>query len=191
MAVITLSRQLGSGGTEIATEVAKRLGLKYVDRQIIFRAAQQAGVPEAALAEVDEFGILPPMLKPKERRAFTSTVESVIRDFAESDNVIIVGRGGQVILNEWPQTLHLQVIAPLDLRVDRVAQREKIDRETALNRIIASDKARASYIRRNYRVDWLDSRLYDLVINTGKIGYDDAVDLVIHAFQSITGKKLT
>lgn len=183
--VITLSRQMASGGTEIAAQVAKKLRLQYVDREIIFRAAKQAGVPEAALAEVDEFGILPPMLSPKERQSFVSTVESVVRDFAKADNVIIVGRGSQVILNEWPNSLHLQVIAPLDLRVDRLIKREKIDRETALNRLQASDRARANFIRRTYRVDWLDSRLYDLVINTGKIRDEDAVELVVLAAKSV------
>lgn len=187
--VITLSRQMGSGGTEIATEVAERLGLQYVDRQIIFRAAKQAGLPEAALAEVDEFGILPPMLSAKDRRAFITTVESVIRDFAQRDNVIIVGRGGQVVLNEWPASLHLQIIAPLDLRVDRLVKKANLDREAALNRLMASDKARTSYLRRNYHVDWLDSRLYDLVINTGKISDHDAVELVVLAAKSVAKPK--
>lgn len=189
MTVITLSRQMGSGGTAIATDVAKRLGLQYIDRQVIFKAAQQAGVPEAALAEVDEFGILPPMVKPEARRAFISTVESVIRDFAKTGNVIIVGRGSQVTLNEWPNSLHLQIIAPMDARVDRLMKQNKIDRETALNRLIASDKARTTYLQRNYHVRWLDSRLYDLVINTGKIRDEDAVELIILATRSVTAGK--
>ncbi|MGQ9676397.1 MAG: cytidylate kinase-like family protein [Chloroflexota bacterium] len=183
--VITLSRQLASGGTEIATQVAKRLRLQYVDREIIFRAAKQAGVPEAALAEVDEFGILPPMLSAKARRSFISTVETVIRDFAKANNTLIVGRGSQVILNEWPDSLHLQVIAPFDLRVERLMKQQKLDREAAVNRLLASDKARTTYIRRHYHVDWLDSRLYDLVINTGKIRSEDAVELVILAAKSV------
>ena len=185
MPVITLSRQMGSGGTDIANDVAAKLGLQYVDRQIIFQAAKQAGAPEAALAEVDEFGILPPMLKAGERKTFVTTVESVIRDFAQRGNVIIVGRGGQVILNELPNTLHLQIVAPMDMRVEWVAKAEKIDRETALNRLLASDKARALYLKRYYHVDWLDSRLYDLVINTGKIPRATAVALIIDAVQSL------
>jgi cytidylate kinase len=176
---------MGSGGTEIANDVALKLGLQYVDRQILFNAAKQAGAPEAALVEMDEFGILPPILKAKDRKAFTETIETVLREFARQDNVIIVGRGGHVVLNEWPKTLHLQIVAPLDMRVELMTKAHRIDRETALNRIMASDKARGDYLKRNYSIDWLNSQLYDLVINAGKIPRATAVTLIVDAVQSL------
>lgn len=185
MPVITVSRQLGSGGTQIARELAERLGLQYVDRQVIFQAAAEAGTPAAALAEMDEFGILAPLLGPKERRAFVAKIDTVVRSFAEKGDCIIVGRGSQIILRNWPDTLHLQVVAPAEVRLQRLVLRHKLDRQTALNRIEASDRNRAIFIRRSYHSDWMDSHLYDLVLNTGRISPTEAVDVILLALKKI------
>ena len=112
MPIITLSRELGSRGDDVALAVAERLKLRLIGRELINQAARQAGAPEIALAEIDELGLLG--LKPG-RAAFQlyrTTVEQVIRDLAAGGNVLLIGRGGQIVLAGQAGVLHVRVSAP-------------------------------------------------------------------------------
>lgn len=180
---ITISRQLGSGGDEIAEMLASRLGWRCLCRDIIDRAARSSGAPEAALAEIDELKILGLRPAAAARQAYHQAVEAIIRQAAEEGEVIIVGRGGQVVLRHQPQVLHVKIVSPPDLRVRRLMTPEGIDEEAAVNRIVASDRSRAAYLRREYGIQWLDPLLYDLVINTGLGDLSWAVDLILVAVE--------
>jgi cytidylate kinase len=219
MTVISISRQLGSQGEEIAAAVAQRLGLRLIDAQTINQAAQKAGVPDRALAELENegaYGLADQVLKalrtmPSLRSAATlaeATVEAkstaypeqssltfpffglfsptvppisaslesyvrmvglVIRGLAREGNVLVVGRGGQVLLRKYPCALHVQIVAPLKDRVKTVMEREGLEWRAAQSRVRASDRARFDYLRRYHDVDWLDPTLYHLVLNTGRI----------------------
>jgi len=184
MSAITISRQMGSRGDELALEVARRLGWRRVCRDIINQAALAAGVPQVALAEMDELGLLGLRPTARERRLYLSQVERIIRELADAGNVVIVGRGSQLILRERPDVLHVRVIAPLEARVTWLCQAESICREAARVRLEASDQARARYLQRNYRARVGDPSLYHLVINTGRLTLPVAVDLVLHTFQT-------
>jgi hypothetical protein len=222
MAILTLSRQLGAGGSEIAAGVAKALGLRIIDREAIDRAAMEAGVPEVALHELGYEGrrgliqrildalktspaipsvmemqrreFVAPLTKPP-RGIFTPAmpllsaamedyvriVGMVILNMAKEGCVLIVGRGSQVILRDDPEALHVQVVAPLPSRTEKLMRIERLTQSEATRRILASDQARADYLRRYYGVNWLDPQLYDLVINTGRISIQTAVQLVVLA----------
>ena len=123
MAVITVSRQLGSLGCDIADAVAQRLGYRKVWRGLINQAARRARTPGMALAMLDDLGLLG--LKPSlsEERAYLEAIRDLIEELARGGNVLIVGRGGQAVLRGWPETLHLRIIAPLEVRVERLVQR--------------------------------------------------------------------
>src|SRR5512135_1529753 len=110
MGVITISRQLGSLGREIASTTAECLGYNLVWRELINDAARRAGAPEAALSSIDELGLLGDCASPRVRRAYRQAVETVMKEFAERDNVVIVGRAGQVILRDRPNVLHVRII---------------------------------------------------------------------------------
>jgi cytidylate kinase len=226
MTVITLSRQLGSYGEEIAAQVAGFLGLRLIDAEVIHAAAVQAGVPQLALAELENegrggpvnrvlkalrtmpstapFGAAPgdeategysdlPSLTHPFAGLFSTTappisaaldlhvkmVGRVIRGLAREGNVLIVGRGGQILLKNQPGTLHVQVVAPLACRVRAVMERSKLDKRAAQNRVKASDRARADYVRRYHDADWLDPTLYHLVVNTGRVSIQTSVDLIV------------
>jgi Cytidylate kinase-like family len=230
MAVITLSRQIGSHGEEIATGVAQALGLRLIDAAAINRAAQQAGVPQRALAELEhegEQGLASQVLKalqimpspspgsdvttgqgeapgrPLSRlwapglfspaappisasfESYIRVVGLVVQQLAKEGNVLIVGRGGQVLLRRVRGALHLQIVAPFDRRVKTVMIEEKLDKRAASSRVRANDRARADYLRRYHDVDWLDPTLYHLVINTGYIPVAAAVDLIVKAQQAL------
>lgn len=226
MAIVTISRQLGSGGNEIATGVAEVLGSRFIDREIMNRAAYEAGVPKAALQEMEYegqrtlveqvLGVLrqmPPIPNPPEtarREAvtplsvhfggiFSPTLRPmstnmddyvrmmgiIIRDLAKEGRVIIVGRGSQVLLEDYPTALHVQIIAPFWHRVKVVMEREDLERRAAVSRVRTSDRARADYLRRYHNVNWLDPQLYDLVINTAKVPVEVAVGLIVEASRAL------
>lgn len=181
--VITISRQLGSGGDEIAAELAARLSWRCLSRQIIEQAARSSGSGEAALAELDELGFLGLRPSPAVRRAYIEAVEAIIHREAKAGDVIIVGRGGQVVLQHLPQVFHVKIIAPPEYRVNRLMKNEGISEDAAVNRIVASDRTRSEYLRQEFGVDWLDPMLYDLVINIRSLDTSWAVDLILNAIE--------
>lgn len=226
MTIVTISRQLGSGGNEIAAGVAEAMSLRFIDREMINRAARKAGVPKIALQEMEYEGQrtlveqvldilrqMPPIPNPPEttqREAVTPLsvhfggifsptlrpmgiamddyvhmVGMVIRDLAREGGVIIVGRGSQVLLKDHPAALHVQIIAPFWRRVETVMEREGLERRAAVSRVRTSDRARADYLRRYHNVNWLDPRLYDLVINTAKVPVGIAIELVVEASRAM------
>ncbi len=226
MSVITVSRQLASQGCAIAAQVANLLQFRLVDREIIHRAAEEAGVPKIALQEIAYEGrrdvvnsilqavyAMPPVPRTAEawRREAASSlvqpfrgifslavpsfavtlkdyvdmVDMVIRDLAREGNVVIAGRGGQVLLQDVPGALHVQVVAPFDHRVAVLSQREGLPLEEASKTVRASDRTRRDYLRKYHRVDWLDATLYDLVINTHHISASQAAAMIVDAYHQL------
>ena len=178
MPIVTVSREMGSRGDDIAVAVAAELNLRLVGRELITRAARQAGVPEVALAEIDEMGLLGVKPSSLANRQYRETVETIVHELAGGGNVLIVGRGGQMILAGWPEVLHVRVIAPLEARIRTVVERCRVMPEAAAARVSASDKASAGYLRRHYGVRWNDPALYDIVINMAQLDVGTAVALV-------------
>lgn len=178
MPIITLSRELGSRGDDIALAVAERLGLRLVGRELLNRAARQAGAPEVALAEIDELGLLGVKPSPAALRLYHEKVTAVIEEMAGAGNVLLVGRGSQMVLAGRPGVLHVRVIAPHAQRVATVQARCGISAAAAAARVDASDRARAGFLRRDYGVNWDDPALYDLVLNMAQMDVATAVDVV-------------
>jgi cytidylate kinase len=187
MSAITISRQVGSLGDELAEALARELGWRRVCRDLINRAAVSAGVPQVALAELDEldfFGLRP---KAREWRAYQRQVERIIADLAEAGDVVIVGRGGQMALRGRPDVLHVRVVAPLEIRVARLQQEKGISEEAARASLEASGRARERYIRRSYGVRLDDPSLYHLTINTGRLDVPQAVQVLLQALRQLSG----
>jgi cytidylate kinase len=182
--IITISRQMGSWGSQVAEEAARRMGYKLVWRELINQAALRAGVPEVALATIDELGILG--LKPSARDllAYHRSVRQIMGELAKEGNIVIIGRAGQVILQDQEDTLHVRVIAPRELRIARTAQEKSLPMEGAAGLIDRSDRSRTDYLKRYYRAQVDDPQLYDLVINTGRLSIEAAASLItqlVHA----------
>lgn len=236
MTVITLSRELGSHGNEIAVRVAQELGLRLIDAETINRAAQQAGVPRTALAELEQegerslanqvlkalrtmpglgsaapfsksraseenaaapglstvtfpfVGLFSPTVPPLSAslEVYVRMVGLVIRGLAHEDNVLLLGRGGQVLLKDHPGALHIQTVAPVAHRVQVLMTRYALSNRDAQHRVRASDRARFDYLRRYHDVNWLDPILYHLVINTACIPVATAVQLIIETQHAIS-----
>jgi cytidylate kinase len=122
------------------------------------------------------------------RLDYLDLVASVIMEQAAEGQAMIVGRGGQMILRNRPGVLHVQVTAKFETRVYNIIQREGVKWREAAHRVRLADEHRAGYMRRFYNVDWLDSSLYDLVINTDQIPQSVAVDVVVTAAQAVAGE---
>lgn len=181
MPTITISRQMGSLGYQVARQVAERLGYRLVWRELINQAAVRAGVPEMALATIDELGLLGVRPTAEAQAAYTLAVQQVMEELAETGNVVIVGRAGQVILRGRADTIHVRVTAPFELRALRVASARNISLQAARAQVTTSDRTRRIYLRQHYQVDWDDPALYDLVLNTARLTSTTAADLVVRA----------
>jgi cytidylate kinase len=184
MSVITISKQLGSQGMEIAQAVAGRVSYEYVDKEKIGIALADSGLPKVEIEKLDE-------KKPSfwdswsiDRNHFFHHLQMILCRFAQKNNVVIVGRGGQVLLKDLPGVLHVRVIAPFDIRIRRVMNEQGINEKQAFRLLRHSDEDSAGFIQTFFKVDWKDPRLYDLVINTQKLSVDSAVMMILDAVQS-------
>jgi cytidylate kinase len=181
MTIITISRQLGSLGTEIAREAAALLGYRLVWRDLINASALRAGAPSTALAMIDDLGLLGISPSKKEIRAFRKALGQVMEELYNKGNVVILGRAGQFILRDRPDTLHVRVIAPAGLRAERLAARHQISQENAAAQVEASDKNRRKFLKRLFEIDWDDPLLYDLLINTAHMDASHGTRLILEA----------
>ena len=184
MSVITVSRQLGSRGVEIAQEVASRFNYQYVDKEKIGIALADCGLPKIEIEKLDE-------KKPSfwdswtmDRNKFFHHIKMIIYGFAQKNDVVIVGRGAQVLLKDLPGVLHVRVFAPFDLRIRRIMERQGVNEKQAFRLLRRSDEDSAGFIQTFFKVDWEDPSLYDLAINTQNISVDTAVMVILEAIQS-------
>lgn len=169
MAVITISRQMGSLGCQVAEEIGKCLGYRVVWREVINEAASRAGVPEVALATIDELDLLGLRPSQEDRQAYHHAVREIMKELAQAGNIVIVGRAGQVILKDFDHTVHVRIFAPMELRVERIASEYQISQDAAKTRIEMSDQARTRYLKRFYQSKWDDPDLYDVIVNTARV----------------------
>jgi cytidylate kinase len=190
MSAITISREFGSLGCEAAHKAAERLGFRLVQRELINQAAIRAGTPEVALAAIDELGLLRLTPSPRANQAYLVAVRQVIEVLAAEGNVVIIGRAGQALLKGRPDILHVRIVAPVELRAQRVSERFNVSIEAALAQVEASDRSRSRYVKRFYHIRWDDPMHYDLVINTAKLTSEAAALLITQAWSDLQQKAL-
>ncbi len=184
MSAITISRQMGSLGSQIASNVAERLGYRLVWRELINEAARRSGAPEVALAAIDELGLLDICPSAKDCRAYHQAVKDIMLEIVEREDCVFLGRAGQVILKHRDDALHIRLVAPEPIRIMRVAQRLGITEECAKAQVEASDHYRSTYLRRYYHVNWNDPDLYHLTINTAAFHIEQAAQLICQMLHS-------
>ncbi len=181
MAIITMSRQMGTGAYQIAKDVAKKLKYTIVDGPKIAELAPKYGVPSEIIRRVDE---KPPVYNTVEDRlqaSYLNTLELIILDLAKKGNVIIYGRGGQDLLRGMHGILRVRFIAPFDERVENFAEREWIDPDLARELIRKNDHQRGGFIHFYFDRDWNDPLGYDLVFNTSRLSSASIVESIVAA----------
>jgi cytidylate kinase len=171
-------------GTEIARGVAEKLNYEYVDKEKIGKKLADFGFEMPEMEKFDEKK--PPFWDTlsAQRTKFLHSIQAAIYDLARKGRVVIVGRGGQVLLKNVPGILHVRIFAPFDLCVKRLAESERIDEKQAVRMLRQSDRDSAGYIQSFFHADWNDAALYDLLINTEKLSLATAVQMIIDSVQS-------
>lgn len=178
MAIITISREMGSGGIPIVHAAVEKLGYTLVDGDAIADVAGEYGLTLEDLAAVDE---KPPAFNNKtdeKLEVAQRQVELIILEYALKGNIIVYGRGGQDLLNGVENIFRVRIIAPFEERIERWAEREWLDPDLARILVRKSDQQRAGFIRYYFDRDWTDPLGYDLVINTSRLTEETAIKLI-------------
>ena len=187
MAIITISHEMGAGGPEIGMTVAQRLGYRYADHELILDTAQRYGLLEEKLSHLDES-------KPSfferldtETHQYITAIQTTLLEFADQDNVVLMGRSGQWLLRGIPHVLRVRVKAPFELRVKRALKKmagqmgEAVNPRTVTDMVRRDDAEKAGRFRYLYELDINDPSLYELVLNTEKVSTETAVELIATA----------
>jgi cytidylate kinase len=109
---------------------------------------------------------------------YLKTMTSIITELAASGNIVLLGRGSQMILRDTPNALHVLCIAPQKMRAYRLAERDAMGMDEAMKRTQASDRGRCGFYKKFWRVDVEDPRLYDLTIDTARLPFEAAAEVV-------------
>jgi hypothetical protein len=189
LAILSISREYRSGGEEIGRAVAKALVYDYVDKERLIQDIHSAGEKWEALSqELDEST---PSLWERfdwQYRGYVALVEAHVLEYALRNRLVVLGRGSHILLQAVPYALKIRVTAPLEKRIERVMEQDRMDRRTAQALIEKVDRARAGYIKSNYGQDWSDIRFYDLMFNTALQSYEQVVTLLVQALQELDAK---
>jgi cytidylate kinase len=179
MAILTISREYGSGGREIGRAVAKLTGYEYIDKEKILADIRAVGPKwEQWAKDLDEHR---PSVWEKydwSFRGFVALIQEVMLDYALKNNVVIMGRGGNFLLKDVHFAYRIRVYAPVDARIERIMKREGVDRGTARWLCEKTDSERAGFIRAIYGKRWDDPAEYDRVFDAGTQTIDEIVQSV-------------
>ncbi len=193
--IITIGREFGSGGHEIGARVAKRLGIAFYDKELISLAAEKSGLSDefieqheqrshgsflAGLAASATFtsGYFSPQNMPLSESIFISQAQ-VIRDLAEKESAVIVGRCADYILSGRENTINIFIFAPMEKRVQRVMEVYSLDEAEAMKKLSTSDKERGNHYFRYTDRKWGKAQNYDLCINSALLGLDKTADMIV------------
>ncbi len=119
---------------------------------------------------------------------YLSTLTDIIRDLAAHDDVLIIGRGSQVILEDLPGAVHVLLLAPLDHRIEEFARREGLTAEDATKGVHDGDKGRAAFHHKFFKVDVDDPSLYHLTLNTARFPADEAAQIISEVAQRVAAQ---
>lgn len=192
--IITIARQYGSGGRKVGEALAQLLGIKCYDRDLISMAAEKSGMSEEALGHVDEkaaSSLLYTLVMgsnmyhsnvdqfnvPINDKLFCIQSE-IIREIAEKESCVIVGRCADYVLAEHPSCVRTFIYSDFDARVKTVCERQSVSEGEARDLIIKNDKRRSNYYNYYTGHKWGRLENYDLSVSTDKIGIDGAARLI-------------
>lgn len=188
MRIVTISRQLGSLGDEIAALVAKKMALEFIGRTDLHELAQSCDPEYKDACEVYEtqhgLGFFERLFF--DRPSYTSLFEALTYEQAARGNVLIVGRGAQVVLRDIPEVFRARIVAPVPVRIERVMQRTASSREEAAEFVRKYDDERKSLMRTIFKVNLDDWALYDGILNTAHYSVESAADIIVEAASTMT-----
>lgn len=195
--IYTIGREFGSGGKDIGMALANRLGIKCYDKELLKEASKQSGFCAEIFENHDEkptssflyslvmdtysFGgytSAPFLDMPLNHKVFLAQFDT-IKKIAEKESCVIVGRCADYALADNPNCINVFIHADLDYRAERLSQKLNLTVNKARDMIHKTDKQRASYYNYYTSKKWGDSRSYHLTLDSGRIGVEGCVDLII------------
>lgn len=203
--IIALSRQVGTGGEDVAQGVAAKLGHRYIDYQIVQDAAHEAGVSSETVGDAQHTPSLMTRILEGLARSpsipsggwsdpgtlqtsplvtsadYRSIIETVIRDIGEQGESVILGHGAAIILADRRDVLRVLITGTAKPRAKRLTESMAIDERAALKVVERTDRERVDYFRRFYNCEWLSPSVYDLCLNSDKLSTDEMVGIICHA----------
>ena len=192
--VITIGRQLGSGGKEVAERLARELGVKVYDKALLQAAACESGIDASLFEKADERensslfgGFFSIHGSISEYFSGGSCIDNdglfeiqseAIRNIAQNESCVIVGRCAEYVLRDHPAMLSVFITADHNDRVERIMRGEGLERNAAIEFIEKNDKKRRSYHDYYATTHWGEASSYDLCVNMSRLGIDGTVELI-------------
>jgi cytidylate kinase len=200
--IITVSRMFGSGGSDVAARVARRLGWSLLDNVIVDEVAQRLGLSRAEVSKTEERVpslseriaatmrmSTPEFVLPVADVSMTETAESrivdvtqrVIEEAVQQGNAVLVGRGAQCVLADRPDALHVFCYAPKRFLMQYAIAHRGVNPGNAEHEVDKMNRQREQYVKRHWGRDWRAFENYHLCLDTGRLGIETAADLVVAA----------
>lgn len=196
--VITINREVGTGGRTIGRKLAEKLSVKYCDKAIVDGLTQKFGLNIQRIEEIkaqkkswwndinNYYNILvnsasqPMEAEVKlDNASMFETEKHILQEIATQTSCVIAGRTGFMIFREWPNHLNIFIQASMEHRVQRVMRRQNVSEKEAREIIAKLDASRETYIKKYEDTSRYDTRNYQLVISMDDLSEDDAVDVIL------------
>lgn len=176
--IVTISRQAGSGGDEIALALAEERGYSYIDRDTIKEKLLLYNIPETLIDRYDEKkpGYWSSFSEKKER--YLNNLKKVILEFAVADDCVLIGRGAQVLLGDVPGVVRVRITAPSTKCRKKISEEHGCSQKEAEKIRVHINNERKGFYHSFFNVEQESSDLYDLIINTRHLDVDEAVGII-------------
>ncbi len=199
MTMVTVSASYGAGGSAIAPRVAERLGVRFVDRAIPVAVAHDLGISVdeadalakgaagrwsqflAAMASMSYEFAMPTIGAEGDEADLIERTGQYLCDVAAQGGGVVLGHAAALVLAGRPNALHVRLDGPVEARVEAAMRQHGIDREAAQSQQRENDKLRTGYVTHFHHVDAADPLLYDLVLDTTRLGWAQAEEIIVHA----------
>ncbi len=196
MAVITINKECGTESEKVAARLAKKLGWDYIGDHLVARIARELHISESEveafrqdaqsrlLRFVDRYTCtLIQRVVDRERgclddNSYFEATKKLVVDIYDQGDAIILGWGGQCLLKDKPDVLHVRLTKDMEEKIKTIMKRFKLERMAAKDYIKREEKDSMSLIKHYFQVDWNDARLYDLIIDVGKTSIEEAVETI-------------
>lgn len=204
--IYTIGREFGSGGKDVGVALAKRLGVKCYDKELLAEAAKNSGFCAEIFENHDEkptnsflyslvmdtysfggYSSAPFLDMPLNHKVFLAQFDT-IKNIAKKEPCVIVGRCADYALADNPNCVNVFIHASLDYRADRVSKKLDITTNKARDLVQKNDKQRASYYNYYTSKKWGDSRSYDICLDSGRLGVDGCVDMILNYREHLSSK---
>jgi cytidylate kinase len=181
MAVITVSRESGARGSYLGLRLAESLGYQLLDGKVIHEVCMEYGVRQDEFEQIHEQA--PGLLERygRRNREIVRLIGRIVQEMARRDNVVIVSRDAFAVLRDYRDVLNVRVAAARSVRIRRIQQDHGAGPREARALLDRLDSERSKYVGAYYGLNWADAGLYDLCVNTSKLGVDPMVELTLQA----------